>query len=127
MKFIDNPAYIIVAEDKAGQINSVDYDTHSGGYPYWSTSSQNIYLSLETVNKTIVNIKKHFKSKSGEYFDKNIKAATLELIEIGIQTRTSFEDIDISEETIKLNKIKSNIGANDFAFLEEYFKNNGDK
>jgi hypothetical protein len=39
--FIIRKAYVLSAINKAGQRVYYDTDAHSGGYPYWSTSSYN--------------------------------------------------------------------------------------
>jgi hypothetical protein len=49
--FTIKKAYALSAIDKAGQRVYYDTDSHSGGYPYWSTSDYNLrqFASLDKV------------------------------------------------------------------------------
>ena len=84
----------IRVQTNEGETKYLAFDERSGGYPWWSSSFENI--SFRNSEKIIIEIKEQFRKESGEYFQKNIIPSSIEFIKVGV---TEIKKINIQEKT----------------------------
>jgi len=106
------------------EIKYLAFDKRSGGYPWWSSSFENI--SFRNPDKIIAEIKEQFRKESGEYFQTNIKPTSIEFIKVGVIETTKI-DIQEKTESDKYNEVISKLSEDERKILFSGFEKRTNK
>ena len=112
-------SFLIRGKDKDnGDFLYLAIDSHSGGYPFWTPSTnQALKLELGSLSRTSVEITSAFKRKSGVYYKDNISLDSLEFVKIALIQPTSCSSF--KEEDVILESIKNKLSDEEFEFLKK--------